>query len=99
MISFLRNAAALRPGLSHKTARDIFWMLTGGDVYRMLVRERGWAPQKYQNRSWTMRQMLTHLSDFHTNLRVGASASHTSRSLTTTSPAWAGKICTLRFPV
>ena len=49
MISFLRNAAALRPGLSHKTARDIFWMLTGGDVYRMLVRERGWSPQKYQN--------------------------------------------------
>src|SRR6516164_1771291 len=48
MISFLRNAEALRPGLSHKTARDIFWMLTGGDVYRMLVRERGWSPQKYQ---------------------------------------------------
>ena len=49
MISFLRNRAALRPGLSHKTARDIFWMLTGGDVYRMLVRERGWSAQKYQN--------------------------------------------------
>jgi AcrR family transcriptional regulator len=49
MITFLRDADALRPGLSHKTARDIFWMLTGGDVYRMLVRERGWSPQKYQN--------------------------------------------------
>jgi len=49
MIGFLRKAEALRPGLSHKTARDIFWMLTGGDVYRMLVRERGWSPQKYQN--------------------------------------------------
>ena len=49
MISFLRDAAALRPGLSHKTARDIFWMLTGGDVYRMLVREREWSPKKYQN--------------------------------------------------
>jgi len=48
-ISFLRDAAALRPGLSHNTARDIFWMLTGGDVYRMLVRERGWSAQKYQN--------------------------------------------------
>jgi len=32
-----------------RTARDIFWMLTGGDVYRMLVRERGWSPQKYQD--------------------------------------------------
>jgi len=49
MIAFLRNAGALRPGLSHKTARDIFWTLTGGDVYRMLVRERAWSPQKYQD--------------------------------------------------
>jgi AcrR family transcriptional regulator len=49
VISFLRNAGRLRSGLSHKTARDIFWMLTGGDVYRMLVRERGWSPQKYQD--------------------------------------------------
>ena len=24
-------------------------MLTGGDVYRMLVRERKWSPQKYQD--------------------------------------------------
>jgi AcrR family transcriptional regulator len=49
MLSFLRDADALRPGLSHNTARDIFWMLTGGDVYRMLVRERRWSPQRYQN--------------------------------------------------
>ncbi len=49
MITFLREAGRLRPGLSHKTARDIFWMFTGGDVYRMLVRERGWSPQKYQD--------------------------------------------------
>jgi len=49
MITFLRDAGKLRPGLNHKTARDIFWMLTGGDVYRMLVRERGWSPQKYQD--------------------------------------------------
>jgi AcrR family transcriptional regulator len=49
VISFLRNAGRLRSGLNHKTARDIFWMLTGGDVYRMLVGERGWSPQKYQD--------------------------------------------------
>jgi AcrR family transcriptional regulator len=48
MITFLRQAGRLRHGLDHKTARDIFWMLTGADVYRMLVRERGWSPQKYQ---------------------------------------------------
>jgi hypothetical protein len=28
------------PELDHASARDIFWMLTGRDVYRMLVRER-----------------------------------------------------------
>jgi len=49
MIIFHRDAGRLRPGLSHKTARDIFWMLTGGDVYRMLACERGWSPQKYQD--------------------------------------------------
>jgi hypothetical protein len=49
VIIFLRDAGRLRPGLSHKTARDIFWMLTGGDVYRMLVCERKWSPQKYED--------------------------------------------------
>ena len=49
MISSLRAAGRLRPGLDHRTARDIFWMFTGRDVYRMLVREREWSPQKYQD--------------------------------------------------
>jgi AcrR family transcriptional regulator len=49
MITSLRDSGELRPGLSFQTARDIFWMLTGGDVYRMLVTERGWSPQKYQD--------------------------------------------------
>jgi AcrR family transcriptional regulator len=48
MITFLGEAGRLRPGLTDQAARDIFWMLTGGDVYRMLVQERGWSPQKYQ---------------------------------------------------
>lgn len=49
MIISLRDAGRLRPGLDHGTARDIFWMLTGRDVYRMFVRERGWPSQKYQD--------------------------------------------------
>ena len=49
MIISLRDAKRLRLGLNHQTARDIFWMLTGRDVYRMLVRERGWSSQKYQD--------------------------------------------------
>jgi hypothetical protein len=49
MIVSLRQAGRLRPELDDGTARDIFWTLTGGDVYRMLVRERGWSSQKYQD--------------------------------------------------
>ena len=49
VITVLEKAGRLRPGLSRQSARDIFWMITGGDVYRMLVRERGWSPQQYQD--------------------------------------------------
>jgi AcrR family transcriptional regulator len=49
MIISLRDAGRLQPALDQATARDIFWMFTGRDVYRMLVRERGWSPQKYQD--------------------------------------------------
>jgi len=49
MIVSLREAGRLRPELDDATARDIFWTLTGGDVYRLLVRERGWSSQKYQD--------------------------------------------------
>jgi AcrR family transcriptional regulator len=69
MITFLRDAGALRRGLSHKTARDIFWMLTGGDVYRMLVRERGWSPRKYQN--WLAETLVDSLLT-PTRLRPGS---------------------------
>jgi prophage antirepressor-like protein len=49
MIVSLQDAGRLRPDLDYTTARDIFWMLTGRDIYRMLVRERGWSSQKYQD--------------------------------------------------
>ena len=49
MITSLHEAGRLRPELDHTAARDILWMLTGRDVYRMLVRERGWSPEKYQD--------------------------------------------------
>lgn len=48
MIVSLRDAKRLRPELDYRTARDILWMFTARDVYRMLVRERGWTSQKYQ---------------------------------------------------
>jgi AcrR family transcriptional regulator len=49
MIDSLRAAKRLRSELNYRTARDILWTLTGSDVYRMLVNERGWKSQKYQD--------------------------------------------------
>jgi AcrR family transcriptional regulator len=49
MIISLRDAKRLRPGLTYRAGRDILWTLTGSDLYRMLVRERGWSSQKYQD--------------------------------------------------
>lgn len=48
MIASLRDAGRLRAELGYRAARDVFWMLTGRDVYRMLVRERGWSSQRYE---------------------------------------------------
>jgi AcrR family transcriptional regulator len=49
MITFLQGANALPPGLTFDSARDILWALTGRDLFRMLVRGRGWSPEQYQN--------------------------------------------------
>jgi len=48
-IALLRSSGKLRSGLDYTTARDIFWTLTGRDLYRMLVRDRGWSAEKYED--------------------------------------------------
>jgi hypothetical protein len=48
MIISLRDAKMLPRGLNQQTAREIFGRLTGKDVNRMLVREREWSPQQYE---------------------------------------------------
>jgi AcrR family transcriptional regulator len=68
MIISLRAAGSLRPDLDDATARDIFWMLTGRDVYRMLVRERAWASQRYQD--WLADTLVRSL--LNTGRRTGA---------------------------
>jgi len=49
LIEGLASAKELRASLNIQRARDILWALTSRDLYRMLVRERGWAPQDYQD--------------------------------------------------
>jgi hypothetical protein len=60
-ITFLRESGRLRPSITHKAARDLFWMLTGGDVYRMLVTERRWSPQQYED--WLADTLVSSLLD------------------------------------
>ncbi|MBL8019952.1 MAG: TetR/AcrR family transcriptional regulator [Leptospirales bacterium] len=59
-IRLLFEAGLQAPGLKRKKAHDIFWTLTGRDIYRMLVIDRGWSSSAYQE--WlgsTLLQCLT----------------------------------------
>lgn len=48
MIEFLVDAGALRPGLERGAAHDVLWALTGRENYRLLVLERGWSADRYE---------------------------------------------------
>ncbi len=48
LIASLSEQGALRPGLSFEEATDVLWALTNYDVYRMLVVERSWKPERYE---------------------------------------------------
>ncbi len=44
----LDRQQALRPGMTAAEAGDVLYALAGTDVYRALVRERGWTPERYE---------------------------------------------------
>lgn len=50
---------ALKPGLSIEEATDWAWALGSPEIYRMLIRDRGWPPEKYQ--SWLASTLITSL--------------------------------------
>lgn len=58
----------LKEGLSFAQAKDILWALTGRDLYRLLVVERGWSSEVYEK--WLgdtlVVSLLTHVP--HPNL-------------------------------
>jgi AcrR family transcriptional regulator len=56
LIEGLAGAKKLRPGLTVEQARDILWALTSRDLYRLLVRERGWSPSQYED--WLRETMV-----------------------------------------
>lgn len=50
-----------RSGLSLERARDVMWMLTSRDPYRMLVVEKKWLADEYE--SWLAAVLIRELSD------------------------------------
>lgn len=48
LIAFLHDSGRLRKDLTITKARDVLWTLTGRELYRMLVRERGWSSDAYE---------------------------------------------------
>ncbi len=56
----LARAGALRPGLREREAADVIHALMSPEVYRLLVGDRSWKPERYQR--WltqTLTQQLT----------------------------------------
>lgn len=49
----------LSEGVTLQKARDILWSLTGRDIYRMFVIERGWTSDEYE--SWLSQTLRTAL--------------------------------------
>jgi AcrR family transcriptional regulator len=57
----LFEASKARAGLSLEDARRIMWMYTSRDVYRMMVSDSGWSPDRYQD--WLAGTLLEALVD------------------------------------
>jgi AcrR family transcriptional regulator len=60
-IEMLYKSGRAKKGLEKNTASDILWMLTGRDIYRKLVHECGWSPDKFEN--WLMQTLVESLTD------------------------------------
>ena len=59
LIASLREQGALRPGLSFEEATDVLWALTSYDLYRMLIVEQRWEPERYE--IWLAQLLVQHL--------------------------------------
>ena len=55
-VKMMMKEKSLAKGLTLQKARDILWTLTGRDMYRMFVVERGWTSDEYEK---LLAQLLT----------------------------------------
>ncbi len=63
LIAALRQQGALRPDISTEEATDVLWTLTGFEVYRMLVVEQRWEPERYE--TWLAQLLIEQLLASH----------------------------------
>src|SRR5437660_2320232 len=59
LIASLREQGGLRSDRSVEEATDVLWALTSYDVYRMLVVEQRWEPERYE--MWLAQLLVQHL--------------------------------------
>ena len=59
LIASLHEQGVLRSGLSFEEATDVLWALTSYDLYRMLVVEQNWEPERYE--TWLAQLLVQHL--------------------------------------
>ena len=58
-VALLHEQKLLRTGLDKTSARDLLWTYTSRDIYRMLVLERGWTADRYED--WLGRTLKSEL--------------------------------------
>src|SRR5258707_3989675 len=63
LIASLNEQGVLHSGLSFEEATDVLWALTSYDVYRMLVVEQSWEPERYE--TWLAQLLVQHLLASH----------------------------------
>jgi len=59
LMASLHDREMLRPSLSLEEATDVLWALTSYDLYRMLVVEQRWEPERYE--TWLAQLLTQHL--------------------------------------
>jgi hypothetical protein len=59
LITYLQEQGVLCNGLSSEEATDVLWTLTSYEVYRMLVIERRWPPERYE--TWLTNLLIQQL--------------------------------------
>lgn len=59
LIAYLHEQRALRHDLPPEEATDVLWALTSFDLYRMLVVEQHWSPERYE--TWLAQLLVQHL--------------------------------------